>query len=61
MIKNDCILVSVDFSHGEDKGVMCVGRQEPGKPLKVINAFQGEEAVELYKKLTTIQKKNKEE
>lgn len=61
MKKNDCILVSVDFSNDEDHSVMCVGRQEPGKPLKVINAFQGEEAVELYKKLTTLKKKNKED
>lgn len=56
MNKVDCILVSVDFSRGEDgkdHEVMVVGRQKPGKPVKIINAFQGEEVKKLYEKLIT--------
>lgn len=48
---NESVIVSVDFTNGEDVGVLIVGRQKNGK-VEIINAFQGQEAVELYKKLT---------
>lgn len=46
------VIVSWDFSNGIDNGVLIVGKQEPGKAVQIINAFQGEEAEELMKKLT---------
>lgn len=51
-------IVSFDFS---DKGgsVCIVGQQEKGK-MNIVNAFQGEEAVEIFKKLSTPNKKEKE-
>lgn len=49
----DTILVSFDFTHGKDKSVLIVGRKTPGQVVDIINAFQGEEAEELYKKLVT--------
>ena len=55
---NDCILVSIDFTHGGDADVLIVGRKLFGESVDIINAFQGEEARELYKKLVT--KKEKE-
>lgn len=54
---NDCILVSVDFSHGVDVGVLIVGRRLPNGYTAIVNAFQGDEAVELYKKLVTVKEK----
>lgn len=48
----ESVIVSVDFSHGVDKGILLVGRQKKGV-VTIINAFQGEEAEELYKKLIT--------
>ena len=54
---NECLLVSVDFTKGEDTGVLIVGRQIKGK-VNIVNAFQGQEAVDIYKKLITV--KNKE-
>ena len=45
------IIVSWDFSHSEDASVLIVGKQEKGQ-VKIINAFQGKEALELHKKLT---------
>jgi hypothetical protein len=48
----DAVVVSWDFSHGTDKGVLIVGRQE-NKKMKIVNAFQGQEAFDIYKKLTT--------
>ena len=50
---NECLLVGVDFTRGKDKGVLIVGRSPHDKPTEIINAFQGEEAYELYKKLIT--------
>lgn len=54
---NECLLVSVDFTKGEDIGILLVGRQKEGK-VDIINAFQGQEAVDIYRKLITV--KNKE-
>ena len=56
MIKNRAgsVIVSWDFSKGEDVGVLLVGRQKPGRNVEIINAFQGEDAEEIYKKLTTV-------
>ena len=48
---NGAVVVSWDFSH-EDTGVLIVGRQVK-KEIKVINAFQGKEARDIYEKLTT--------
>lgn len=54
---NECLLVSVDFTKGEDVGILLVGRQKNGK-IDIVNAFQGQEAANIYRKLITI--KNKE-
>lgn len=54
---SDTLLVSIDF-HDPDTGVLIVGRKTPKQALKIVNAFQGKEALELYKKLTTV-KENK--
>lgn len=48
----DCILVSFDNSTA-DKEILIVGRKKPREAVDIINAFEGEEALELYKKLTT--------
>ena len=52
---NSAVIVSWDFSHGKDKGVLIVGRQTNGV-VKVINAFQGQEARDIYGKLTIVKK-----
>lgn len=49
----DTILVSVDFANNDDTGVLIVGRKRMNQSVEVINAFQGKEAKELYKKLIT--------
>ena len=48
----DCILVSVDFTK-EDTGVLIVGRKNTRQNPDIINAFQGQEAWDLYQKLIT--------
>ena len=49
----DCILVSFDSSGGKNEEILIVGRKTSGEVINIVNAFRGEEAVELYKKLTT--------
>lgn len=53
----DSIIVSYDRNPGKDISVLVVGRKNPNMSVTIINAFQGEEADELFKKLTTISKK----
>lgn len=50
---NDTLLISIDANHGDDIAVLIVGRQEPNKAVEIVNAFQGQEALDLYKKLVT--------
>ena len=52
MRTTDTVLVSFDFTNGVDKSVLVVGRQLPRHSAEIINAFQGEEAYELWKKIT---------
>lgn len=49
----ESLLVGFDSTNGDDEAVLIIGRKHPKKAMDVINAFQGEEAVELYKRLTT--------
>lgn len=54
----DTILVSIVLSRNNENAVLVVGRKKPREAVDVINAFEGEEALELYKKLTTPEAKN---
>lgn len=49
--KIDVLLVSYDDFHN-DAPLLIIGRKEEGEMLKIINALQGNEATELYNKLT---------
>ena len=52
----DAVICSIDFEG--DHGVLIVGRQNlKTGDLYIVNAFQGEEAMELYAKLTTKQER----
>lgn len=50
---NICGSLLVGYSFNSDGGnpVLIVGKKDPRKAVEVINAFDGDEAVELYKKL----------
>lgn len=53
-----CFLVSVDISEdGSDNAVLIVGEKTNKVDVKIINAFQGDEALELYQKLITKKEK----
>ena len=46
------IIVSYDASENGDEMILLVGKKNPNETIKIINAFQGEEAKNLWKKLT---------
>lgn len=52
-MENDTLIISIDFSNGKDKSILIVGRKFPNQAVDIVNAFQGEEAEELYKRLVT--------
>lgn len=54
---SDTLLVSISFSD-KDTGVLVVGIKRKNQSVEIVNAFQGEEAFELYKKLVTQKEKN---
>ena len=56
----DCILVSVNFENGVENGVLIVGRKTKRKDVEIVNAFQGQEALDLYNKLVTRKEKKQE-
>ena len=50
------ITETVLLSYTEPVGgapLLIIGKKDRGKPIKVINAFQGDDAKELYTKLVT--------
>ncbi len=49
----DSLLISIDILSGEDKALLIVGKKKPNKPVEIINAFEGEDAIQLYKRLIT--------
>lgn len=51
------IIVSYDASENGDETILLVGKKNPNETIKIINAFQGEEAKNLWKKLTERSKK----
>lgn len=57
----DSVVVSVDFSNKNDTGVMVVGRKRMNQSMEIINAFQGDEARELYERLITKKEEAKNE
>lgn len=55
---SDSLIVGFDSSAGKNGTVLVVGRKKPREAVDIINAFEGEEALELYKKLVTPKVKN---
>lgn len=47
----ECLLVSIDYNLDKDNTVLIVGKKTRKKDVEIINAFQGEEAKELYLRL----------
>ena len=50
---NDTIIVSYD-DHSNDVPILIVGRKRLNESTEIINAFNGDEAKELYERLITV-------
>lgn len=50
---NDAIIVSYD-DHSNDVPILIVGRKRLNESTEIINAFDGDEAKELYEHLITV-------
>ena len=57
MKTTESVIVSYDFTHGADESILLVGKKKPGDIVEIVNAFQGKEAEELWKKLTVKKEK----
>lgn len=45
------LIVGYSFSDNGDNPVLIVGKKDKKQAVEVINAFEGDEAVDIYKKL----------
>ena len=55
--EHGCLLVSFDF--GIDEPIVLVGNKSKTAPdgVEIINTFQGQDAIDIFKKLTVVNKK----
>ena len=51
------VIVAFDYKSDKDHAILLVGQKNPKVDIQIINAFEGEEAKELWKKLTTKKEK----
>ena len=49
----DTILVGFNRYKNGDNTILIVGRKRPNESVDIINAFEGDEALELYRRLVT--------
>lgn len=47
------LIIGVDFSRGDDVGVLIVGKQVNGK-IEIVNAYQGQKAIDIYNQLVSV-------
>ena len=47
------LIIGYDISHTSDNKVLVVGKRGPKGSIEIVNAFQGDEAEELYNNLIT--------
>ena len=52
----DTVLVSFNRESPTSDPILIVGQKRKNQSVEIINAFQGDEAVELYNQLTTVKK-----
>lgn len=50
----DTLLIGFNRTSPSSAPILIVGRRRMNQSTEIINAFQGDEAVELYERLTTV-------
>lgn len=56
----EVLIVSFDLTNGPDNRLCIVGKKD-GKAITIVNAFQGQQAEDIFKLLTTVKQKAEEE
>ena len=51
------VLIGLDDTNGIDNAVLVVGTKRVNESIKIINAFQGKEAIDIFNKLITKKEK----
>ena len=54
---SDTVLVSFARETPDSDPILIVGRKRSNESVKIINAFEGKEAIDIYENLTTVNKK----
>ena len=54
---SDSLLIGFDRETPTSDPVLIVGRKRMNESVDIINAFEGKEALNIYEKLTTVNKK----
>ena len=54
---SDSLLIGFDRETPTSDPVLIVGRKRMNESVDIINAFEGKEALDIYEKLTTVNKK----
>ena len=60
VIPTEVLMVSFDLTHGPENRLCIVGKKD-GKAVTIVNAFQGQQAEDIFRLLTTVQKKEETE
>lgn len=60
-IKTEALLVSVTYDANGKVNLMVIGKKRKNESVKIVNAFQGEDAVCLYNELITKRVHNDEQ
>lgn len=55
----EVLLVSFDLTHGSGNRLCIVGKKD-GKAITIVNAFQGQQAEDIFRLLTTLNEKLEE-
>lgn len=55
---SEVVMVSIDYNESDGTGVLIVGRKKGKGPIEIINAFSGNEALDIYKLLVTVKENN---
>ena len=54
VLPTDVLLVSFDFTHGDDHRICIVGRKKGGT-IEIVNAFEGDNAKAIFDLLTIVE------
>lgn len=52
--KIESVIVSYDKIPGKDEAILLVGIKRPNQTVEIINALEGDEATDLWKKLVAV-------